>query len=270
MASNEPLFTDASMIRRVHREGVTLLGGGRALLMQIAHPAVAAAVAEHSSFRSDPLQRLLRTLRPTLAIAFGTPAQTRRAVALINAVHRRVTGPDYSATDPALLLWVLATLIDTSLLMHQRFVHPLRPAEQEAYYGDMVIAGRLLGIPPERMPAGMSAFKTYMDDTVASLRVSDTARLLATELFQPASGLAPAMWVLRGLTSGLLPTALRDQFELPWGPVREASLQAAAKLSRIVVPLLPTLLRAPPPFLLPPAAGRTDGAGRPPGPRTAA
>ena len=262
MASNEPLsmFTDASMIRRVHREGVTLLGGGRALLMQIAHPAVAAAVAEHSSFRSDPLQRLLRTLRPTLAIAFGTRAQVRRAVSLINAVHRSVTGPGYSATDPALLLWVLATLIDTSLLMHERFVHPLRPAEVEAYYGDMVLAGRLLGIPPERMPAGMSAFETYMDDTVESLEVSNTARQLAAELFQPASPLAPAMWLLRGLTSGLLPATLREQFELPWSPLREASLQAAEKLSRAVVPLLPTPLRAPPPFLMPPAAG-LDGLG---------
>ena len=261
--SNEPLsiFTDASMIRRVHREGVTLLGGGRALLMQIANPAVAAAVAEHSSFRADPLQRLLQTLRPTLAIAFGTRAQVRRAVALINAVHRKVTGPGYSATDPALLLWVLATLIDTSLLMHQRFVHPLRPAEAEAYYGDMVLAGRLLGIPPERIPAGMSAFKTYMGDTMGSLQVSDTARELAAELFRPASPLAPAMWLLRGLTSGLLPATLREQFELPWDPVREASLQVAEKLSRAVVPLLPTLLRAPPPFLMPPTAGRADGAG---------
>ena len=110
------------------------------------------------------------------------------------------------------------------------------------------------------MPAGMSAFKTYMDDTVESLEVSDTARQLAAELFQPASGLAPAMGLLRGLTSGLLPATLRVQFELPWGPVREASLQAAEKLSRTVVPLLPTLLRAPPPFLLPPAAG-LDGLG---------
>ena len=255
MISNEPLFTDASMIRHVHREGVTLLGGGRALLMQIAHPAVATAVAEHSSFRSDPLQRLLRTLRPTLAIAFGTRAQVRRAAALINAVHRRVTGPDYSATDPALLLWVLATLTDTALLMYERFVHPLHPAEAEAYYGDMVLAGRLLGIPSERMPAGMSAFETYMDETVESLEVSDTARQLATELFQPGSGLAPAMGLLRVLTSGLLPASLREQFELPWDPVREASLQAAEKLSRAVVPLLPPLLRAPPPFLMPPVAG---------------
>ena len=254
MSPDAPLFTDASMIRRVHREGVTLLGGGRALLMQLAHPAVAAGVAEHSSFRSDPIERLLRTLRPTLAIAFGTPAQVERAVGMINATHRKVTGPGYSATDPALLLWVLATLIDSALLMHERFVHPLSSAEAEAYYGDMVVAGGLLGIPSERMPAGMSAFKAYMDDMVGSLEVSETARQLATELFQPASVLAPAMGLLRVLTSGLLPAPLREQFALPWGPWREASLQVAEKLSRTVMPFLPTLLRAPPPFLLPPAA----------------
>ncbi|MCI0778154.1 MAG: DUF2236 domain-containing protein [Chloroflexi bacterium] len=262
-STNEPLFTDASMIRRVHREGVTLLGGGRALLMQIAHPAVAAGVAEHSSFRSDPVQRLLRTLRPTLAIAFGTRAQAERAVALINATHRKVTGPGYSATDPALLLWVLATLIDTALLMHERFVRPLSSAELEAYYEDMVLAGGLLGIPSERMPAGMSAFKTYMEDMVSSLEVSETGRQLATELFHPGSALAPAMGLLRVLTSGLLPTTLRAQFGLPWSPIREASLQVAEKLSRRVVPLLPALLRAPPPFLLPPAAdpGGLDAGG---------
>ena len=124
----------------------------------------------------------------------------------------------------------------------------------------MVLAGGLLGIPPERMPAGMAAFNAYMDDMVGSLEVSDTGRQLAAELFQPASGLAPAMGVLRVLTSGLLPATLREQFDLPWSPVREASLQVAEKLSRAVVPLLPARLRAPPPFLLPPAAD-LDGSG---------
>ena len=53
-----------------------LLGAGpRALLLQLAHPLVAAGVAEHSDFRADPWRRLDGTLRSYLRIVYGsTPA----------------------------------------------------------------------------------------------------------------------------------------------------------------------------------------------------
>ena len=116
------------MAQRVLHEGVLLLGGGRALLMQIAHPLVASGVAEHSNFRTDRIDRLLRTLRLTLAIVFGSREQALAAAGSINRVHEGVAGAGYAARDPELLLWVLATLIDTSLAMHDASCVPAQRA----------------------------------------------------------------------------------------------------------------------------------------------
>jgi uncharacterized protein (DUF2236 family) len=247
-----PLFTDASMIRRVHSESIVLLGGGRALLMQVAHPLVATGVAEHSSFRHDRIGRLLRTLRPTLALAFGTPEQVRAAATRINAIHETVAGPGYRATDPALLAWVMATLIDTGLLMHERFVRPLRSEEAEAYYRDMQACGRLLGIPDGALPEGLTAFHTYVASMVESLHVSEEAREIGDAIFAPKGPIGPVMLGLRAFTAGLLPPRLRDAFGLGWGPRRGRVLSATEAVSRRIWPLLPPRLRLPPPFLLPP------------------
>jgi uncharacterized protein (DUF2236 family) len=248
-----PFASDAA-IRRVHRESVLLLGGGRALLMQIAHPAVAQGVAEHSNFRAGRWTRLVRTLRPTLAIAFGDREQALGAAASINRQHESVIGQGYDARDPELLLWVLATLIDTALVTHARFLRPLTREEAEAYYADMSAFGRVLGIPPRCMPPGLDAFDAYMQHSIASLRVSDGARDIVRDLFRPGPVglplLSPALW----LTAGLLPAELRQQFGLGWGPRRERALRGLEAASRRLLPYAPAPLRATPWFLMP---GRT-------------
>lgn len=76
------LYGPGSVTWHVNREAVLLLGGGRALLLQLAHPLVAAGVAAHSNFRSQPLQRLWRTLDLTLTITFADAADVVRAVRL--------------------------------------------------------------------------------------------------------------------------------------------------------------------------------------------
>ena len=131
VAVSSPLFPRAAVIRRVNGEGALLLGGGRALLMQIAHPRVAQGVADHSDFQRDPFRRLQGTLDAMVTIVFGTEAQAREMAAVVGAVHDRVTGPGYKANDPELLWWVYATLIDTAVRMHARFVRPLTRREAD-------------------------------------------------------------------------------------------------------------------------------------------
>jgi uncharacterized protein (DUF2236 family) len=211
-------------------------------------------VAEHSRYRGDRIGRLLGTLRPMYAIAFGSPAQVRQAAAGVNAMHARVSGAGYSARDPALLAWVLATLIDSALLVHHRFVRPLCAEETQHYYDDMRALGALLGVPASALPATATDFGSYVHDTLASLEVCDAARAIADDLFRPLPGSGPAMPLVRELTAGLLPPRLRRQFGLTWDPGRAAVLQAAATLSRQLLPLLPASLRRPPWFVMPPAA----------------
>src|SRR3989440_11795741 len=99
------LYPEGSITRRVNRENVLLLGGGRALLMQLAHPAIAAGVDEHSDFRARPIRRLQRTVRMTMAIVFGDGDTARAAAQAVNRVHGRVRGEAYHPLDPVRRRW---------------------------------------------------------------------------------------------------------------------------------------------------------------------
>jgi uncharacterized protein (DUF2236 family) len=239
------LFPDDAVIRRVDKEAVLLLGGGRALLMQLAHPKVAEAVATHSGFQSDPFARLRRTLELSYTIVFGTAEQARDAAAAVRTVHDRVVGDGYSANDPALLMWVHATLVDTALRVHARFLRPLDREQAERYYQESTVVAELLGLPRSAQPADLDGFRDYVRATVSALEVSDTARRLARDVLHPRIPwpVQPLAELGRQLTAGLLPQPLRDQYDLSWDPHRERALLLAALGSRLVLPRVPSLLR---------------------------
>lgn len=231
-----------------------LLGGGRALLMQVAHPLVARGVAEHSTYRRGRIDRLLRTLRPMYAIAFGSDEQAEAAARGVRQAHRSVTGEGYRADDPALMQWVLATLIDTGLHMYRTFRGPLSEARARAYYRDMRHLGEALGMGADAMPPTLVAFDQYVEGMVETLEVSSQARTIAAELFAPlpeAPWLSPAMPLMRVLTAGLLPPRLRAAYGLSWDPARAAALDVAGRASRWLLPRVPAPLRAPPRLVMP-------------------
>ena len=250
------LFPDDAVIRRVSGEAILLLGGGRALLMQLAHPKVAAGVADHSGFERDPFGRLRRTLEATYTIVFGTRDEADLVARQIWAVHERVTGADYHANDPELLMWVHATLTDTALRVHGRFLRPLRESEAARYYEDSVVVAEALGVPRSIQPPDLPAFRQYMRDTVGSLVVTDTARQLADAVLHPKLPFvaSPGMALARSLTAGLLPRPLRQQFGLGWDRNRKTALLLAGAASRTVLPRVPTAVRRAPANLFAAAA----------------
>ncbi len=245
-----PLPPD-SAVRRIHDEGILLLGGGRALLMQIAHPLVAEGVSDHSSYATERWKRLLRTLRPMNAIVFGDEHQARQAADGINHAHRHVRGDGYDALDPDLLLWVLATLIDTALDTHSRFLGLLSACEAEAYYADMCRVGLSLKIPPEHLPRDLTAFREYFERTLSSIQVSDTARSISRDLLRTTAMNWPFMLPLRFMTAGMLPPRLREQYGLEWSAGHEKALRGLQRVSRLTLPRLPLPLRRTPWFLMP-------------------
>ena len=246
------LFADDAVIRRVGAEPVLLLGGGRALLMQLAHPQVAAGVAEHSGFEADPFGRLRRTLDATYAIVYGTEDEADLVARKLWAIHERVRGPGYHANDPALLLWVNATLTDTALRLHARFLHPLSAADAERYYQESTVVAEVLGVPRDLQPPDLASFNDYVHDMVGSLQVSDTARRLADAVLHPQLPwmVEPGVALGRELTAGLLPRPLREQFGLAWDRPRRAALNLAAAASRQVLPRVPSIVRRAPAALL--------------------
>jgi uncharacterized protein (DUF2236 family) len=237
--------------RRINSESVLLLAGGRALLMQLAHPAVAAGVDEHSDFRRRPLARLLRTLELTLTLTFGDRREALAAAHAINRTHQGVRGDGYSATEPRLLFWVQATLIDSAVVAYQTFVGRLQAQERDEYLAEAQTVGRLLGVPPEAFPRDFHAFENYMEGMLSGseLRVDGRARELATYvLHPPVKGVPAAAWApLAAVTGGLLPQSLREAYRLPWRR-RERALFAGARWSvPRLLPLLPPALRTVPP-----------------------
>src|SRR5258705_13856349 len=86
------LYGPGSEAWALNREAMLLLGAGpRALLLQLAHPQVAAGVADHSDFRADPWARLSGTLRSYLRIVYGTRTAAHGEVSRPNALHRTIT-----------------------------------------------------------------------------------------------------------------------------------------------------------------------------------
>jgi uncharacterized protein (DUF2236 family) len=238
-------FADDSVLRRITRENVLFLGGGRALLMQLAHPSVAQGVADHSDFASDPFSRLRRTIQVVDTVVFGEDDAADRAAASLRAVHDRVTGPGYAANDPALLFWVHATLLDTSLRVYNGFVAPLSQRDRERAYDDAIVLAAVFGTPAAEQPATYDEFRTYLRDMVGSLVVSDTARQVAGGVLHPRVPMVagPALELVRQITVGLLPRPLREQYGFRWDGRRKAALHAAAFASRTVHPVLPRRLR---------------------------
>jgi uncharacterized protein (DUF2236 family) len=240
-------FEDDSITRRINRENVLLLGGGRALLMQLAHPMVAAGVDEHSDFRSRPIRRLRRTIRMTMAIVFGDRETALAAARGVNRVHAGVQGEGYRALDPELLLWVYATLADTALLTYETFVQRLRPGERDDFHREFKLLGELLGIPRDCFPATARDFDAYIEQMVSSgpVRVDDRARELAGQIMKPRVLLmrGPVMLPLNLVTTGLLAPELRAQYGLPWGPRQQRAYQLATTVVPRLVALTPPLLR---------------------------
>jgi uncharacterized protein (DUF2236 family) len=242
----EGLYPEGSITRRVNRENVLLLGGGRALLMQLAHPKVAAGVDEHSDFRSHPVRRLRRTVLMTMAIVFGDRETALAAARAVNQTHGRVRGHDYRALDPDLLLWVHTTLVDSAIVTYESFVKPLTAHERDDFYQESKLLGELLGVPRDRFPRTHDDLREYMSSMITSGALSIDARAseLAALVLRPKLRLlpGPAMIPFEIVTAGLLPEQLREQYGLPWGP-------AQRRLYRILTIAVPRMVAVTPPVL---------------------
>jgi uncharacterized protein (DUF2236 family) len=218
--------------------------------MQLAHPGVAAGVAEHSDFRRRPLDRLVRTLELTLALTFGTRTQMLGAARQINQVHQRVRGTGYQATDPRLLLWVHATLIDSALETYSLFVRPLPAADREAYYQEAKLLGGLLGLANSRYPTTLVEFRGYVDEMLGSteLHVDGRARELARAVLRPdVRGVPPpAFRVLEAVTAGLLPPSLRRDYDLRWGRIERMGFATVRTTLPRILHVLPGRFRQVP------------------------
>jgi uncharacterized protein (DUF2236 family) len=261
--SDVGLFGPESVTWRVNREGVLLAGGGTALILQLAHPLVAAGVSQHSNYREDPWGRLYRTLDLTTKITFGSTATAEEASARIRHTHGRVRGKSsegagafaagtpYDARTHDLVMWVHATLVHTSLLVYQRYVGPLTIAEQRRYYEEQKLLGEKFGVPREHQPDTYADFNDYYEEMLASDRIVATDALhdVVDAVMRPQVPFVarPVIEALNLSTVGHLPPSLREELGLPWGPHRARLFEASRVVLSAALPVLPKLLREFPP-----------------------
>jgi len=253
------LYGPGSEAWALNREAMLLLGAGpRALLLQLAHPQVAAGVADHSDFRTDPWARLRATLRSYLAIVYGTGSAARAEIRRLNALHRTITGPTYQARDPELSLWVHATLVDSTIVAADAWLEPLSRRRRRRYYAETLPIGRAFGIPSELLPADLEAFEAYLEAMLApdgAVQVGDLARQLAVVVVRPPLGtLSPALsripssayaWTLWPAI-GLLPTSVRAAYGFRWGPLERTAAAWLVASWRAWRPWMPRGLRQMP------------------------
>ena len=246
-----------SITWKINREIVVVAGWGRAILLQLAHPAVAAGVHDHSSFRGSlrsGVRRLHSTVGAMLSLTFGDTEQMISAAAAINAIHDRVRGrrhdaegKAYSAHDPDLQRWVHATLLESIPLTFERLVGPMTVRERDRYCLESAIMEPLLGMPDGWLPRDSAQLDSYMRDMLAggSLVVTDTSRALARAmLYPPQWQLAwPALRAMQLLTIGSLPPAIRQAYGFEW---RARDARAFARWTAVLRTsrrLLPPLAR---------------------------
>jgi uncharacterized protein (DUF2236 family) len=247
------LLTSASVARRINGERLVLLGWSRAILMQLAHPLVAAGVTQYSTFRGNAAQAVMRlhqTVGAMLALTFGDRTRRAAAIAHIREIHRQVNGalPEtvgqfragtrYSAEDPELLLWVHATLLDSTVDIYQRLVGPLTRSDLDEYCADSMPTLVDLGGDAATAPRTWDDLTAYMTRIEHSgvLAVTPPTRALADQVLSPhgAAWAVPLGALNQVITIGLLPPWVRAVYGYAWDDAREARFTRAMNVIRAV------------------------------------
>jgi len=267
LSSSKGYFDEGSMFRKINRERAIALSGPRALLMQAAHPLAVFGLLAHSSAMEEPYYRLARTAETMNTIAFGSRAEADRITRRVRTMHRRVSGhlvepigpyaagTPYRADDPALLLWILFTLVDSSLVVFRTYVRSLSRAEEASYWEDYKVVGRLFGLSKRDMPETIDDLDEYGRQMLEGdeLLVTPWARERAREivLAPPVPLLTrPLLETANFVTIALLPDRIREQygfFALPPVFIRKALVAGGAEyVKRTVIPFLPDRIRLVP------------------------
>ena len=248
------LFGPGSVSWRIDRELLVLAGGSCALLLQAAHPSVAAGVTAHSTYATDPFGRLLRTLTSSFSVVFGTRSEALAAIRRVNAIHASVRGSrddgaPYSALDPEALLWVHATLVDTALRVYDRFVEPIAPGDAQRYHEESARVALALGVPERVLPPTIVELRAWMDRVIedGTVRVIPPARDIARTVLYPVRFPPRFAWDAAHLISiATLREPLRRQYGIRWPAARDRGMDRIAAATRAVLPFVPPLLRHAP------------------------
>jgi uncharacterized protein (DUF2236 family) len=240
--ADDGFFGPASVTWRTSTDLSSPVAGLRALLLQALHPLAMAGVDKHSNWRNDPVGRLAATSAYLATVSFGEKAAAERAAARVRRIHEHVSGTDdytgraYSASDPALLLWVHVALVDSYLVARRLFGTPPPPQDADAYVAEMVVAAELVGIPRHQVPATAAELDAYIESVRPDLACSPAARESMAYLLDPPgldSDIAEIWQDIRTGAVAALPPWAREMYcydSEPLTPARQTEIRQALGL----------------------------------------
>jgi uncharacterized protein (DUF2236 family) len=251
------VFGPRSMTWQIDRESAIFFGAGRALLLQLAHPWVAAAIEQHSDTFTDPVGRFHRTFSTVFSMVFGTLDQSISAARRLHHRHAGIqgrlpwtagpfaVGSSYCANAVPALRWIYATLIETALIAYELVMPPLTPQQRERYYRESMFFAALFGIPKKCLPQDWTAFSAYVSAMVQSneLSISNQTRSIARRLITGADFWFPVPASYQDLTVALLPEPIRKEFGLSLDTAKQVHINRTVALVRRLHPFLPARLR---------------------------
>lgn len=244
-------FGPSSMHWQLYREPSILFGSFRALLLQVAHPAVADGVRQHSNFKTDYLGRAHRTFTSMIHIWFGDTQQATGSALRLYSIHSMIQGTvygkKYTANEPHLLLWVLATLVDTTIVAYEKAKGPLSTTEKEQFFQESKWTAQLMGIPLDKYPENWAAFSLYFNQMIhnGSLIVDEVSTTISLDLFDHYYWLKK---ISRLVAAGFLPPPIRKSYGLAFSKQQEKKFHRLLKISKFVTNLIPPSLRYAPPW----------------------
>lgn len=179
------------------------------------------------------------------AISFGDEAARGAALDAIRTIHTRVhgtlreacgpfpAGTRYSAEDPALLLWVHTTLIDSIVRVYSGLVDEIAETERDLYCAEAADVAVALGACETEVPRSWHALQAYLAAQYASgvIAPCTQARTMAAALL--AAPLLPLV------AAGLLPEDVRRAYGFPWNRRRDRSFRAIMGSLRMARRLTP-------------------------------
>ncbi|MEJ6574576.1 MAG: oxygenase MpaB family protein [Actinomycetes bacterium] len=220
LGNDSGLFKPDGSVWKVHGSLATLVGGVRALLLQAAHPAPLAGVAQHSRYESDPMGRLAGTTRWLTITTFGSTEIINREANRVNAMHSKVSGEytsksgahsSYRAQDARFLLWVHCAFTDSFIKSHLALGYPL-PSGPDEYVRDWAKSAIPLGL--NSAPRSMA----QLEETLEDFRMNDLGRTEKTSevvqfILKPPFGKTGLIFY-RVITSAAIATLDKNEIEI--------------------------------------------------------
>lgn len=241
-----------------------MLIGPWAGVMQNLHPAIGAAVEDHSSFFRERWQRVFRSLYPINGVVFDGERATATATQ-VRDYHRGLSGVDsagrrYSALDPGAFYWAHTTFFMGTILVAERLMGGLQEWERRQLFDEHLQWYALYGMSMRGLPGSWEEFGAYwhrmctevLEDSPAARAVLEFDRLPPPPaLRRLPRRLWSALWPVMArqqtwFTIGLFDDEIRTLLGYDWSARDARRHRLVCRALRVVFSCLPARRRLHP------------------------